>query len=52
MKAATIDRKNEEVIKNISIHAAREGGDVDAVNANHGDIISIHAAREGGDFAE
>ena len=38
------------VIKIISIHAAREGGDVDGVNANHGDIISIHAAREGGDL--
>ena len=33
----------------ISIHAAREGGDVaDGVPANFDDI-SIHAAREGGD---
>ena len=40
-----------KIRQRISIHAAREGGDVDSVNANHGDIISIHAAREGGDTA-
>ena len=37
----------------ISIHAAREGGDVQAiVTIIQGLIISIHAAREGGDTAE
>ena len=33
----------------ISIHAAREGGDVVAILFAGGIIISIHAAREGGD---
>ena len=34
----------------ISIHAAREGGDTEAGAAERaGYIISIHAAREGGD---
>ena len=35
----------------ISIHAAREGGDMQAaLNAAGYTDISIHAAREGGDF--
>ena len=34
----------------ISIHAAREGGDVLAINQFGFAVISIHAAREGGDF--
>ena len=33
----------------ISIHAAREGGDVHASAYTGADRISIHAAREGGD---
>ena len=33
----------------ISIHAAREGGDVGALLVALAIIISIHAAREGGD---
>ena len=49
VKAATIISYSSFDSPFISIHAAREGGDVDGVNANHGDIISIHAAREGGD---
>ena len=34
---------------NISIHAAREGGDVIAAAFASVLVISIHAAREGGD---
>ena len=34
----------------ISIHAAREGGDVLDFYEYLGAAISIHAAREGGDF--
>ena len=52
MKAATGNRVDAIVNFDISIHAAREGGD-------HGDSappltrkISIHAAREGGDPKE
>ena len=33
----------------ISIHAAREGGDRYCYSAGGGSCISIHAAREGGD---
>src|ERR1022692_3693416 len=37
----------------VSIHAAREGGDVDARNATtQTPTVSIHAAREGGDRLE
>ena len=36
-------------IVNISIHAAREGGDQLGKNLMLGFAISIHAAREGGD---
>ncbi len=36
----------------ISIHAAREGGDIFAAGINVGRKISIHAAREGGDIFE
>ena len=36
----------------ISIHAAREGGDVATIRASMAArVISIHAAREGGDAA-
>ena len=33
----------------ISIHAPREGGDIDRLGAIVADDISIHAPREGGD---
>ena len=33
----------------ISIHAAREGGDISATLKGNSFNISIHAAREGGD---
>ena len=33
----------------ISIHAPREGGDIDIPNRHTDDSISIHAPREGGD---
>ena len=39
------ERKNYD----ISIHAAREGGDVSKIKNSGANIISIHAAREGGD---
>ena len=51
MKAATfgvLDAPNPE---DISIHAAREGGDLVAGNVSGIWCISIHAAREGGDYA-
>ena len=35
----------------ISIHAAREGGDRYADYVTQAQVISIHAAREGGDYA-
>ena len=35
----------------ISIHAPREGGDIDIPNRHTDDSISIHAPREGGDRA-
>ena len=35
----------------ISIHAAREGGDLTSAGTVIGQTISIHAAREGGDGA-
>ena len=35
----------------ISIHAAREGGDLENVRSAERNEISIHAAREGGDMA-
>ena len=49
MKAATgkSDRKSGKGV--ISIHAAREGGDMMYLDENGNEIISIHAAREGGD---
>ena len=50
MKAATV---NEPTIFNahvISIHAAREGGDIKDDEALEYITISIHAAREGGDY--
>ena len=34
----------------ISIHAPREGGDIDIPNYQTNDSISIHAPREGGDL--
>ena len=36
----------------ISIHAAREGGDVNVLAAAFNMDISIHAAREGGDMPD
>ena len=36
----------------ISIHAAREGGDVSKPPVAHFRNISIHAAREGGDLLQ
>ena len=33
----------------ISIHAAREGGDINHTHSGYAAAISIHAAREGGD---
>ena len=50
MKAATIGDALAAKIEKISIHAAREGGDVVPKSAAIISIISIHAAREGGDL--
>ena len=49
MKAATVDTDYHYTKQAISIHAAREGGDLANLfnSGRHG--ISIHAAREGGD---
>ena len=50
VKAATVEFFRAERVKNISIHAAREGGDTVNVSARKVFAkISIHAAREGGD---
>ena len=37
------------MIEIISIHASREGGDVNTSDGANADVISIHASREGGD---
>ena len=50
MKAATVAVKAEGFRDDISIHAAREGGDVGKSRVNIMLVISIHAAREGGDI--
>ena len=52
MKAATRRGLNGRIIKNISIHAAREGGDQFRFAVRQISQISIHAAREGGDTRE
>ena len=49
MKAATPSEDIWGQILDISIHAAREGGDTGTICTELGYIISIHAAREGGD---
>ena len=49
MKAATNRDTVFAVGGGISIHAAREGGDLRAAAASTATLISIHAAREGGD---
>ena len=51
MKAATFPEVFHEVKVAISIHAAREGGDVFGFDDSRTFfVISIHAAREGGDY--
>ena len=50
VKAATEFNPLNDVDYTISIHAAREGGDVRPIKANKTFAISIHAAREGGDL--
>ena len=49
MKAATVLYRPLVGADVISIHAAREGGDLDATALRALVAISIHAAREGGD---
>ena len=49
MKAATLENHAESEPVEISIHAAREGGDDYENNLPVDNKISIHAAREGGD---
>ena len=49
VKAATPDLSRSGASGAISIHAAREGGDLTAKAFFFADFISIHAAREGGD---
>ena len=51
VKAATLNRHFSEAERDISIHAAREGGDFLRQNIVCNFVgISIHAAREGGDL--
>ena len=49
MKAATVPARRKGVNSDISIHAAREGGDLVRARNAGVNAISIHAAREGGD---
>ena len=49
VKAATRHNVAQRVIRPISIHAAREGGDWLYAWNQYDYVISIHAAREGGD---
>ncbi len=49
-RGATIQKSTVYVLLDISIHAPREGGDLDKLAAHYGVArISIHAPREGGD---
>ena len=50
MKAATKENAPRTQPRKISIHAAREGGDIYPFLHNVQYAISIHAAREGGDM--
>ena len=50
VKAATPIYVATAVLDDISIHAAREGGDLSPTEARKRRMISIHAAREGGDL--
>ena len=52
VKAATVGGGARRRRKMISIHAAREGGDLIRVPFRDFGDISIHAAREGGDEIE
>ncbi len=53
MKAATGTNVEYGEVVEISIHAAREGGDVTGFTPGTGVYeISIHAAREGGDVCD
>ena len=52
MKAATGREAAEKIIRDISIHAAREGGDPVIIALYNDVLISIHAAREGGDDSD
>ena len=49
MKAATGGSRYKVWDSYISIHAAREGGDITDRLSKSNSTISIHAAREGGD---
>ena len=49
VKAATNASDGLKASLDISIHAAREGGDDGSAEAEDEKHISIHAAREGGD---
>ena len=49
VKAATGYIEYAHPLTAISIHAAREGGDIDVITLRPYQRISIHAAREGGD---
>ena len=49
VKAATAAAKTYADTQDISIHAAREGGDFNNTVDFNNFTISIHAAREGGD---
>ena len=51
VKAATFLVHREQTVFEISIHAAREGGDKSVQHGRQNNSISIHAAREGGDVA-
>ena len=52
VKAATCSDDTVQFQIKISIHAAREGGDI-AEHQHHNRVrISIHAAREGGDYGK
>ena len=52
VKAATVQSGFTPAELNISIHAAREGGDDLQLGIITFVVISIHAAREGGDNAD
>ena len=51
-RGATAGQTDDDGTDDISIHAPREGGDINAALEKNYRVISIHAPREGGAWIE